>query len=156
ELFQEFGLRLVRGDFRRADPERGRFRDYVKTTLFHLIVDYQNRRQGQPLPTDVPGQAAPPGQALLEQEFKERWAQGLLERAWEGLAEVERATGQPCYSVLRFRAENPGVRSPEMAERLTQALRPEKAFTDANIRKVLQRAREKFADLLLDEVARSL
>src|SRR5688500_14765658 len=30
ELFQEFALRFVRGDFRRADPDRGRFRDYVK------------------------------------------------------------------------------------------------------------------------------
>src|SRR5688572_15010871 len=30
ELTQEFALDLVRGGFRRADPNRGRFRDYVK------------------------------------------------------------------------------------------------------------------------------
>src|SRR5579864_9724565 len=32
ELTQEFALRFVRGDYRRADPTRGRFRDYLKTS----------------------------------------------------------------------------------------------------------------------------
>src|SRR5262249_46397482 len=42
EVFQEFALRFVRGDlFKNASPERGRFRDFVKTSVFHLIVDYQ-------------------------------------------------------------------------------------------------------------------
>ena len=31
ELAQEFALRFVRGDFRRANPEKGRFRSYLKT-----------------------------------------------------------------------------------------------------------------------------
>ena len=54
DLAQDFALRLVRGDFRNADPERGRFRDLVKTVLFHLIVDYQRRQKAQPraLPPD--------------------------------------------------------------------------------------------------------
>ena len=33
ELFQEFALRMLRGDFRRAEPLRGRFRDYLKTVI---------------------------------------------------------------------------------------------------------------------------
>src|SRR5437773_603243 len=36
EVFQEFALRLVRGDLRGADPKRGRFRNFVKGTLLHL------------------------------------------------------------------------------------------------------------------------
>src|SRR5262245_24363670 len=35
ELAQEFAL--VRGDFRGARPERGRFRDYVKSVVFHMV-----------------------------------------------------------------------------------------------------------------------
>src|SRR5262245_58256297 len=35
ELAQEFALRVVRGDFRRADPQRGRFRDFLRTSLVH-------------------------------------------------------------------------------------------------------------------------
>ena len=44
DLAQEFALRLVRGDFKRADPGKGRFRDFVKTALNHLIVDNQRRK----------------------------------------------------------------------------------------------------------------
>src|SRR5262245_37690238 len=50
ELFQEFSLRFLRGDFKNAQPERGRFRDYVKTSLFHLIADFQRRRRAGPRP----------------------------------------------------------------------------------------------------------
>src|SRR5262249_36521417 len=37
DLFQDFSLRLVRGDLRRAEPGKGRFRAYLKTVLYHLI-----------------------------------------------------------------------------------------------------------------------
>src|SRR4051794_28269956 len=36
ELFQEFALRLLRGDFHRARRHRGRFRDYLKSVLVNL------------------------------------------------------------------------------------------------------------------------
>src|SRR5215218_5179677 len=45
ELFQEFALRFLRGDFRRADPGRGRFRDYVKSALINLVNDHHSRRR---------------------------------------------------------------------------------------------------------------
>ena len=45
EVFQEFALKFVRGDFEGADPERGRFRAFVKTIVYRLIVDYQRRRK---------------------------------------------------------------------------------------------------------------
>ena len=45
DLCQEFALRFVRGDFRRADPDRGRFRDFVKTSLFNLITDYRRQQR---------------------------------------------------------------------------------------------------------------
>src|SRR5262245_57328630 len=40
DLTQEFALRFLRGDFHRADPQRGRFRDYLKTSLIHLVNDH--------------------------------------------------------------------------------------------------------------------
>src|SRR5207244_8784969 len=48
DLSQEFALRFVRGDFRRAAPERGRFRDYVKIALVHLVDDYYRSRRARP------------------------------------------------------------------------------------------------------------
>src|SRR5690606_22273269 len=40
ELDQEFALRFLRGDFHRADPSRGRFRDFIKRALRNLMVDH--------------------------------------------------------------------------------------------------------------------
>src|SRR3954462_2491056 len=37
DLTQEFAVLVVTGKFQGADPSRGRFRNYVKTTLFHLV-----------------------------------------------------------------------------------------------------------------------
>jgi RNA polymerase sigma-70 factor (ECF subfamily) len=159
ELFQEFCLRFLRGDFRRADPQRGRFRDFVKTALFHLIVDYQKRpRRGQAPPLALVGGSepatSPPKFTASEQEFLDSWREELMDRAWLGLAEIERKTGQPCYSVLRFRTDQPALSSTEMAQQLSRQLG--KPLTVPAVRQALYRAREKFTDLLLDEVARSL
>jgi RNA polymerase sigma-70 factor (ECF subfamily) len=39
ELVSEFSFRFVRGDFRNANPEKGRFRDLLKSALYRLIID---------------------------------------------------------------------------------------------------------------------
>jgi len=66
----------------------------------------------------------------------------------------EKLAGQPFYTVLRFRADHPDLRSAEMAERLSA--QTGKPFTAAGVRKTLERARDKFADMLLDEIAQAL
>jgi RNA polymerase sigma-70 factor (ECF subfamily) len=159
EVAQEFALAFVRGDFRSADPERGRFRDYVRTSLFHLVVNHQRRRQRlarlRPLPPDSPALAVEgPGGAELDREFLRQWREELLDRAWESLERFERRTGQAYYTVLRFRAEHPQLASAELADRLTA--RDGKPLTAAGVRQTLHRAREKYAEMLVEEVARSL
>ena len=159
DLFQDFALRVMQGAFRRADPERGRFRDYLKTTLIHLVTDYQNRRRTRPAPLDKSFNepAVPPANpAAADDQFLQSWKEELLAKAWQSLERAEHEGGQPYYSVLRFRAENSNATSAEMARRLTEQLRPEHPFTDTGIRKTLERAKKQFADLLLDEIATSL
>jgi RNA polymerase sigma-70 factor (ECF subfamily) len=153
ELAQEFALRFVRGDFRRADPERGRFRDYLKTALIHLVTDHHRARHQwpQPLPTQGHEPAAPDvSGADSERQFLNSWREELLERTWQSLAEAN----PPFHAVLLLRVENPELPSPQMAEQLTAKLG--KAVNSAWVRKTLQRAHDKFADLLLEEVAQSL
>jgi RNA polymerase sigma-70 factor (ECF subfamily) len=153
DLLQEFVLRFLRGDFRRADPRSGRFRDYLKAALIHLVTDYhrQQRAQPRPLPADVAGRAGPPDEgAGGEAAFLRSWREELINRTWEALAEAK-----PTYhAVLVFHVQNPELPSPAAAERL--AARLGTPFTAARVRVTLQRAREKFAELLLDEVAHSL
>jgi len=157
ELTQEFALRFLRGDCCGVDPERGRFRDFVKGVLFHLIVDYHRRQraQPQPLPTHggEPATAAAPGD-LFGQDFRDSWRDELLARAWDALARIQNETGQPYHSVLRFRIEHPSLRSAQMAEQLSAQLK--QPVSADWVRQTLHRGRERFADLLLAEVADTL
>jgi RNA polymerase sigma factor (sigma-70 family) len=153
DLLQEFVVHFLRGDFRRADPGSGRFRDYLKAALIHLVTDYHREQQAQPrpLPADIDERAvAPDERAKNEATFLQSWREELINRTWVALAEAK-----PTYhAVLVFRVENPELPSAGAAEQLVARLG--KRFTAAHVRVMLQRARERFAELLLNEVALSL
>jgi len=158
ELFQEFAIRFLRGGFRNADPERGRFRNMVKTSLINLVNDHyrqeSKRRQLQREPEA--GDAAEPADAPSETIFVDSWREELIAQAWDALAEVERTRGQPFYTLLKKHSEEPQLRSAQLAEWLTSATSPEQPYTDVAVRKILQRSREKLTGFILDEVAHSL
>lgn len=157
DLTQEFALRFIGGRFRGADPEHGRFRDYVKKGLFNLVHDYRKKQHKEPRAVLLEHQepAAPAEEhPEAEQAFLHSWRQELLARAWQALARIQTETGQPYHAVLRFRVENPDLHSPQMAEHLSAALG--KPLTAAGVRQLLHRAREKFAAALLEETRHSL
>src|SRR5687768_3474394 len=45
ELTHEFVVRFLRGDFKSADPSRGRFRDLLKQALRHLVIDHWRQKR---------------------------------------------------------------------------------------------------------------
>jgi RNA polymerase sigma-70 factor (ECF subfamily) len=154
EVFQEFAVGLLVGNLRGADPDRGRFRDFVKGTIFHLVSKYRKRLGRWPasLPTDVP--AVNQDERYFDDEFLISWRDELLGRTWAALEDWEREKGQPFFSVLRFRAEHPDMRSSQIAEDLSVNLGQK--LTATAIRQILHRARARFSELLLIEVGRSL
>ena len=156
-VFQEFSLRFVRGDFGNVDPARGRFRSYVKTVIYHLIVDHQRRRSKDqrisPLPDDSAG-AGEDKSPDIDATFIQSWRDELLDRCWSALREEEALSGPLHYSVLRYRADNPNARSTDVAAWLTGKFGKE--TTSGAARVMLHRARERFADQLLGEVIHSL
>lgn len=157
DLTQEFALHFLQGRFGQFDPEQGRFRSYVKSSLFRLVQDHY-RKVGRglkavALQSDEPIPAGDE-RAAAEQAFRDSWRQELLSRAWKALAQVERDTGQPYHDVLRRRVDEPDVSSARLAEELSAKLG--RSFTAAGIRQLVHRARERFSELLLDDVRHSL
>jgi RNA polymerase sigma factor (sigma-70 family) len=157
ELAQEFAVRFLRGDFRGANQERGRFRDFLKGVLSHLIVDYHRRKRttAKALPEHGAELAAWAGSSEEgDRQLLESWRDDLLARTWDALAQIQEKTGTPFHTILRFRIEHPELRSSQMAEQLSVQLgQPLRADW---VRQTLHRGREKFADLLLREVADTL
>jgi RNA polymerase sigma-70 factor (ECF subfamily) len=151
ELSQEFALRLLRGDFWRVAPERGRFRDYLKTVLMNLTNDHFDSLKRRPNALSDSAVAAvfadAPGDAP---SFDECLRDAILARTWAALA-----LDQPRYhAVLLLRVDHAELSSTELAEQLSATTG--ERWTSDTARKTLERARTRFADLLLDEVAASL
>jgi hypothetical protein len=89
-----------------------------------------------------------------DQQFVESWRDELLDRAWKALQKLQNETGQMYYAVLRYRAEHPEQRSAAMSEQLSLQLG--KPVNAPWVRQMLHRARDKFADLLLEETLQTL
>jgi RNA polymerase sigma-70 factor (ECF subfamily) len=158
EVFQEFSLKLVSGAFQKADANFGRFRSFLKTTLFHLIVDYQRRGKrnaAQVLVDDAPDRPMPEDRLAEEDAAWTRsWREELLAKGWAALAKVEQSTGTPYYTVLRYRSEHPDDRSQDIAEALDGKVK--KQLTSSSVRVLIHRAREVLADQVLDLVLDSI
>jgi RNA polymerase sigma-70 factor (ECF subfamily) len=153
DVTQEFAVALVSGGFRHVQPERGRFRDYVKGVLFRLVR--KHRRQGQrqaagQLATDVDLADPESFRAECDEHFRQDWRDELLARTWEELA-LEDPT---YFTVLHHRAVHPHLRSEQMIDELSTQLG--KRLTAPGIRQILRRARKRFATMLMQRVAGSL
>jgi RNA polymerase sigma-70 factor (ECF subfamily) len=154
ELFQEFALRILRGDFRGADRQRGHFRRYLKTSLIHLINDYHRARlrQAQPLSTEpaATDDADRDNDSAVEAEFAREWKRELMDQAW---AALERE--QPVlHAVLLLHVQQHDIRAEAVAA--TVARQFDRRCTAGNARVMLHRARDKFLVHLVEQVERSL
>lgn len=137
DLCQEFALRFVRGDFRRARPGQGRFRDQLTAALAELIAQHLKRPTGKRLDELSKDPTADPDRA-----FAEQWRQDVLNQAWAALA-AEGGDPPTAYEVLRRRVAAADRRSADVAADLTVEYgRP---FTADGVRQLIHRARERFA-----------
>jgi RNA polymerase sigma-70 factor (ECF subfamily) len=156
ELAQEFALRFIRGDLAGVDKGRGRFRDFIKGVLFHLIADYHRRRgRFQSISARDPEPAAQE-ESTYEQDrqFLASWRELLLQHAWEGLEKIQTRTCQPYHAVLHMKMVNAAMQSDQLAEMLSAQLG--KHITSASLRQTLHRARKEYIDLLVEEVIQTL
>ncbi len=158
DMFQEFALKFVHGDFQNVDPSKGRFRSFVKTVLYRMVALHfrkKSTRKEQPLSIDSEEQVTGHiDQDEEDEKFLISWREDLLAQTWQSLADHESKTSVPYDSALRLRVAEPILDSKEYAERLSETIG--KPMTSGSARVTLHRARTKFANLMIDIIANSL
>lgn len=160
DLTQDILIKLVRGDFGRWEG-RGRFRDYLKVVVRHAAIDYLTR-DGKIRLIDLNPEAEP--KDVLDALWDVEWAREVKILAWHNLRrhqlKLRQVRNQHAgavnvfYTLLRLRVKHPRARIPELTRRLVRQTR--RAYTEANVRQQLARARDKFVELLKQEVLRGL
>jgi len=151
DLTQDFALRFLRGDYGRARPEKGRFRDYLKTSLRNLITDHFRSQSNKNL-KEVYEHLEQNEKHLdsLEERLMSDWRKQVLNLAWNALKQFEVDKKNFFHTVLEFRAQNPNENSEWLASKLSKKLgQPVNAEW---VRQKLHRARKKFGALLIEQV----
>jgi DNA-directed RNA polymerase specialized sigma24 family protein len=156
EALQDFLVRgLERGFVRPGGPLSGRFRDYLKAAVRNAAIDRLRQRrlpqQGDLDLTEVPGDEA----EEADRRWVEQWRQCVLGRVWEALhAQQKRSAGNLFHLALRLAVEHPEEDSAALAARASA--QSGQALSAEAFRKQLSRARRRFAELLVEEVRRTL
>jgi RNA polymerase sigma factor (sigma-70 family) len=155
DLAQQVVVRLLSGQFASADPEKGSFRRMLTVAAHNMVRSYWSRkRRHAPVSIDVEevdsGIAEDP-----DQQGTEIWRQTLLAMAWEALRTYERThPGSVAFTLLRLRVDYPDDDSDQLAVRLSE--KTGRNFRPEATRQQLRRARVRFGQLVLEEVARTL
>jgi len=146
-----------------ADPDRGRFRSFLKTAVRNFLSKERHRAQAlkrgggnPPLGLDFETAESwyrrePADPRTPADVFDQRWARALLTRALHRLREEARAAG----NLDRFRMLEPfltggavGAGHKEVAAKL--------GVTESAVRVAVHRLRRRYGKLLRDEVARTV
>jgi len=150
EVFQEFWTKLLTHKLAGADCNKGRFRDYLRTVLHRLIIDHFRGRKLQALP---PGDLLDPSQP--DADYDRVWREAVLKRALTRLETYELKTPKNRYAtVLALRRDHPDRSIDEIAAKLSEQTGTK--ITPESFRKTLQRARNKYFELLIQELRETI
>lgn len=164
DLTQAFFERfLERGYFALADPERGRFRTFLLTSLKHFLTEEWRRTNRQkrggglalvPFATeDAEGRYAahPLDELSPDRLYDRRWAEAMLERVMARLAKDYESTGRTAvYSQLQqfLWGGQAEVSYADIGAKL--------AMSQGAVKVAVHRLRQRFRDLLRAEAAKTV
>ncbi len=164
DLTQEFFARFLASDaLRTVSEERGRFRAFLLASMNHFLANEWERLRAQkrgggqtPLSLDAATaeerlQMEPTTDLTPERLYERRWALTLLDTVLERLgAEMTAAGKSATFNALRvFLSDAQGTMSyPEAAMRI--------GVTETAARKSVQRLRQRYRELLREEVAHTV
>lgn len=168
DLTQDFFVMVLKGDLlRRADRERGRFRSLLLKSLQNFLIDAHSkahaRKRGGDLQfvswddwmAEAPSRLTIPATALeswpAERIFDVRWAATVAERALRRLEEECESRGRRrVFDVLS------GSLTAERDDVSYEALARELGVGTTEIKSLLHRLRQRYRQLLREEVAETV
>jgi len=153
EVTQDFLLRAIKEGFPRASKDQGRFRFYLIAAVRNAAFKHLQQRR-----VDLTGSvdlSQLPASEQADAEWLAEWRNCVLNSAWRMLERHERSkSGNLFYTVLRLTADHPEESSEALAGQASHSAGRE--VSPEAFRKQLSRSRRHFAQLLVDEVVRTL
>lgn len=145
-----------------ADPERGRFRTFLLTSLDHFLANEWHRGQTQRRGGGVEfislnyvreqeSHMPDPGHDLTpERIFEKRWAEAVLARVLTALRHEFDGANVKRFDVLkRFLTEDKGAQSYAEAARAL-------SLTESAVKSAIHRLRQRWRELMRQEIAQTL
>jgi RNA polymerase sigma factor (sigma-70 family) len=159
DLTQEFFIRVLEGRYLdRADPEKGRFRSFILTSLKFFVADEEDRDRAQKRgggtvePLEFPSgeqryQREPAHDETPERIFERRWALTVLDRVVERLREEFVQHGRPEH-FERLKVFLLGQSDAPYA-----ALAGEMNTSEGSLKVAIHRLRKRYRELFRQEIA---
>jgi RNA polymerase sigma-70 factor (ECF subfamily) len=159
DLTQEFFIRVLEGRYLdRADPEKGRFRSFILTSLKFFVADEEDRRRarkrggGVVVPLEFSSgeeryQREPAHDETPERIFERSWALSVLHRVVEKLRQEFVYHGRPEH-FERLKVYLLGQSGAPYA-----ALAREMKTSEAALKVAIHRLRKRYRELFLQEIA---
>jgi len=159
DLTQEFFIRVLEGRYLdRADPEKGRFRSFLLTSLKFFVADEHDRDRalkrggGAVLPLEFSAgkeryQREPAHDETPERIFERRWALSVLDRVVERLRDEFVQHGRPEH----FERLKVFLLGPSDAP--YAALAREMSTSEGALKVAIHRLRKRYRELFRQEIA---
>jgi RNA polymerase sigma factor (sigma-70 family) len=159
DLTQEFFMRVLEGRYLdRADPEKGRFRSFILTSLKFFVSDEEDRQRAQKrggglvVPMEFSSgeeryQREPAHDETPERIFERRWALAMLDRVVERLRNEFVQHGRPEH-FDRLKVFLLG-----QADAPYAALAREMNTSEGALKVAIHRLRKRYRDLFRQEIA---
>ena len=162
DLTQEFFMRVLEGRYLdRADPEKGRFRSFILTSLKFFVADEEDRQRahkrggGTIVPLEFSSgeeryQREPAHDETPERIFERRWALSVLDRVVEKLREEFVHHGRPEH-FERLKVFLLGQSDTPYA-----VLAREMNTSEGALKVAIHRLRKRYRDLFRHEIANTV
>jgi DNA-directed RNA polymerase specialized sigma24 family protein len=153
EVEQDLLLQVVERGFPDGQGRRGKFRYYLMTVVRNAALAYFRKRSRRPM--TMADFSSIPATEVAERAWDRTWRECVMKNAWLALRQHEQHNpGNLFHTVLRTSIKHSEEDSSMLAIRVSSATGQE--LSAEAFRKQLSRARRKFGELLIHEVARTM